>query len=35
MSEVLAGELQVGDLIVLNPPVVFESNGPPPFVQQR
>ncbi len=35
MSEVLSGELQVGDLIVLNPPVVFESNGPPPFVQQR
>ncbi len=35
MSEVLSGELQLGDLIVLNPPVVFESNGPPPFVQQR
>lgn len=35
VSEVLSGELQVGDLIVLNPPVVFESNGPPPFVQQR
>jgi HlyD family secretion protein len=34
MSEVLSGELQVGDL-TLNPPVVFESNGPPPFVQQR
>jgi len=35
MSEVFSGELQLGDLIVLNPPVVFESNGPPPFVQQR
>ncbi len=35
MSEVLSGELQLGDLIVLNPPVVFELNGPPPFVQQR
>lgn len=35
MSEVLSGDLQLGDLIVLNPPVVFESNGPPPFVQQR
>lgn len=33
-SQVLDGELQVGDLIVLNPPVVFEQNGPPPFVQQ-
>lgn len=35
MSEVLSGELQAGNLIVLNPPVVFESNGPPPFVQRR
>jgi HlyD family secretion protein len=34
-SEVLDGELQIGDLIVLNPPSVFESNGPPPFVRGR
>jgi HlyD family secretion protein len=29
MSEVIGGDLQVGDLIVLNPPVQFEPNGPP------
>lgn len=34
-SQVLDGELQPGDLIVLNPPTVFESNGPPPFVRSR
>jgi HlyD family secretion protein len=32
-SEVLAGELKVGDLIVLNPPLIFSQNGPPGFVQ--
>ena len=32
MSEVLEGELQVGDQIVLNPPQEFDRNGPPPFV---
>jgi HlyD family secretion protein len=31
-SQVLAGELQVGDLIVLNPPLVFSESGPPGFV---
>jgi HlyD family secretion protein len=31
-SQVLAGELKEGDPVVLNPPAVFESNGPPPFV---
>ncbi len=35
MSEVLSGELQLGDLIVLNPPVVFNQTAQPPFVQQR
>ena len=35
LSQVVDGELQIGDLIVLNPPTVFESNGPPPFVQRR
>jgi HlyD family secretion protein len=33
-SEVVGGELLAGDLIVLNPPTVFETNGPPPFVRQ-
>jgi HlyD family secretion protein len=32
-SQVLAGELKEGDLIVLNPPLEFEGNGPPPFVR--
>ena len=30
-SEVLDGALKTGDVVVLNPPQVFESNGPPPF----
>jgi HlyD family secretion protein len=34
-SEVTAGDLKLGDPIVLNPPVVFNQNGPPPFVQQQ
>jgi len=29
MSEVLSGDLKVGDLIVLNPPAEFEGGGPP------
>lgn len=33
-SEVIAGDLKVGDLIVLNPPTAFEQNGPPPWVQR-
>ena len=33
MSEVLEGELQVGDQIVLNPPQEFDRNGPPPFMR--
>lgn len=32
-SQVLDGELQPGDLIVLNPPTVFSQNGPPAFVR--
>ena len=32
-SQVLEGELQEGDAIILNPPTIFESNGPPPFVR--
>ena len=31
-SEVLAGDLHEGDQVVLNPPLEFEQNGPPPFV---
>ena len=34
VSEVLTGDLQVGDSIILNPPAVFDQNGPPPFVQR-
>jgi HlyD family secretion protein len=33
-SQVLEGELQEGEAIILNPPTVFESNGPPPFVRR-
>jgi HlyD family secretion protein len=33
VSQVLNGGLAVGDNVVLNPPQVFESNGPPPFVR--
>jgi HlyD family secretion protein len=33
-SEVLDGNLKVGDLIALNPPLTFDSNGPPPFVNR-
>lgn len=29
MSEVIAGDLQVGDTIILNPPAEFGQNGPP------
>lgn len=29
VSEVIGGGLNIGDLIVLNPPTVLESNGPP------
>lgn len=32
-SEVESGDLKQGDEIVLNPPLEFESNGPPPFAR--
>lgn len=35
MSQVLEGDLQVGDPIVLNPPTTFDQGGPPPFVGQQ
>lgn len=31
-SEVRAGDIEEGDQIVLNPPLEFNNNGPPPFV---
>jgi hypothetical protein len=30
-SEVVDGNLKSGDLIVLNPPQIFEAGGGPPF----
>jgi HlyD family secretion protein len=33
-SEVVDGDLKSGDVVVLNPPQVFDTNGPPPFVQR-
>ncbi len=33
-SEVIGGDLKAGDLVVLNPPVIFSTNGPPPFVNR-
>jgi HlyD family secretion protein len=33
-SELLEGDLEVGDPVVLNPPVEFNQQGPPPFVDQ-
>jgi HlyD family secretion protein len=33
-SQVVSGDLKEGDPIVLNPPLSFDQNGPPPFVQQ-
>ncbi len=35
MSEVAGGGLQLGDAVVLNPPLVFDTNGPPPFARGR
>ena len=32
VSEVIDGDLSVGDLIILNPPAVFGHNGPPGFM---
>ncbi len=34
-SEVIGGELKVGDAVILNPPTVFEQNGPPPWVNSN
>lgn len=34
-SEVIGGELKVGDAVILNPPTVFEQNGPPPWVNRN
>ena len=32
-SEVIDGELKEGNAIILNPPIGFDSNGPPPFAR--
>jgi HlyD family secretion protein len=32
-SQVLEGEVEDGDRVILNPPLEFDSNGPPPFVR--
>jgi len=32
-SQVIDGELKVGDLIILNPPAQFQQGGPPPFAR--
>ena len=34
-SQVVSGDLKEGDPIVLNPPLNFGQNGPPPFVGQQ
>lgn len=34
-SEVIDGKLRVNDQLVLNPPVTFDTNGPPPFARSR
>lgn len=33
MSVLAGGEVQVGELIILNPPATFEANGGPPFMR--
>jgi HlyD family secretion protein len=32
-SEVIDGDIQEGDRVILNPPVEFDNSGPPPFVR--
>jgi HlyD family secretion protein len=32
-SQVVGGELKAGDVVVLNPPLIFSQNGPPGFVR--
>ncbi len=32
-SQLVAGDIKEGDLIVLNPPLEFSQNGPPPFAR--
>lgn len=34
-SEVVEGELKVGDEVILNPPTALEQNGPPPWVSSN
>jgi HlyD family secretion protein len=32
-SQVLDGDIKEGDSVILNPPLEFDNNGPPPFVR--
>lgn len=32
MSQVVDGELRIGDIVALNPPLVFDTDGPPAFM---
>jgi HlyD family secretion protein len=32
-SEVISGDIQEGDRVILNPPLEFDNSGPPPFVR--
>jgi HlyD family secretion protein len=34
MSQVLNGGLQIGDVVALNPPQVFNTDGPPAFIRR-
>ncbi|MFZ6026578.1 MAG: efflux RND transporter periplasmic adaptor subunit [Chloroflexota bacterium] len=34
-SEVVGGDLRSGDSLVLNPPLTFDTNGPPSFARRR
>ena len=32
-SQILDGDIEEGDRVILNPPLEFDNNGPPPFVR--
>ncbi len=35
MSVLAGGEVKEGDLIILNPPAIFNTSGGPPFLDLR